>query len=242
MIYPTVIGLAALLVSFVVLRDWRNDPRLISACLVIAWLGGMTVATPMYHPYPRLVLPWLCAIWICLGMGMQWIEESQGTNLVVRFLRGKLSLFTAILAVIMFGRSATGLAQTWQDRADLQRVAAKIAETVREESAKRGTPANESIVYVFGEPGLVFGLKSLGFPLVGPAQNLQFASQPAVRPTFIAVPDTAGALSESDRLALSQPPFERVLSESFQKSHLVQNDDVSSTSRRGRIALYQLAK
>ena len=32
-----------------------------------AWIGGLFLATPLYHPYPRLTLPWLSAVSIGAG-------------------------------------------------------------------------------------------------------------------------------------------------------------------------------
>ena len=59
--YVVTFGLPVLLlVSCVVtIRSCLRNPQLIQSpvavCLLAAWLGGMTVATPCYHPYPRLV-------------------------------------------------------------------------------------------------------------------------------------------------------------------------------------------
>src|SRR5690606_30664685 len=36
--------------------------------LLGAWVLGMFVATPLYHPYPRLVLPLLVGSWLAYGM------------------------------------------------------------------------------------------------------------------------------------------------------------------------------
>ena len=46
--------------------------------LHLAWLCGLILATPLYRPYPRLVLPFLCAG--CVGTGLA----------IVRLLNGRL--------------------------------------------------------------------------------------------------------------------------------------------------------
>jgi dolichyl-phosphate-mannose-protein mannosyltransferase len=62
----------ALLASEKVHRSWFG------VWLHLAWLCGLIFATPLYRPYPRLVLPLLCVG--CVGTGLA----------IVRLLRGRL--------------------------------------------------------------------------------------------------------------------------------------------------------
>ena len=53
--------------------------RAVGATLVFAWLLGMTIATPLYMPYPRLVLPWWLAA--CIAASLNWAECVRGDEL-----------------------------------------------------------------------------------------------------------------------------------------------------------------
>ncbi|MBM4074284.1 MAG: glycosyltransferase family 39 protein, partial [Planctomycetes bacterium] len=47
-----------------------SEDRLIE-WMILAWFTGMTLVTPMYYPYPRLMFPWLFSIWIGSGLAVQ---------------------------------------------------------------------------------------------------------------------------------------------------------------------------
>ena len=92
-----------------------------------------------------------------------------------------------------------GSAHCWRDRGEIQRTAKQFAATARREAVKSGFPENEAIVYVIGEPALVFGMKAAGLPAVGPVQGLGFLNSPVLRPTLIAFPSRPSAMSPADR-------------------------------------------
>ena len=206
----------------------RESPLMLADCLVIAWFGGMTVATPFYYPYPRLVLPWLCSTWICLGVIVQrWSTRSTvpATNPGERLPHRVLTFLATGLIAITVIRLACGSAHAWNDRTSAQSISEKFAASVKRETAQSGFPETEAIVYVIGEPAIMFGMKAEGLPAVGPVQGLGFMQQPIVRPTFVAFPPRDSAMSREDREELGSWRFERVDGVPSHPSHLVILDD-----------------
>lgn len=61
-------------------RPTENSEQLswFGVWLHLAWLCGLILATPLYRPYPRLILPLLCVGWLATGLA------------VVRLLGGRL--------------------------------------------------------------------------------------------------------------------------------------------------------
>jgi dolichyl-phosphate-mannose-protein mannosyltransferase len=172
-------------------RD-RRLPASSSVWLLTAWIGGLTVATPFYHPYPRLVLPWLLAAWLGVGLAVQrWRERSASSKDGVRDARpswkpGRLEWVVIIWLVACDGvRSCLGTAHIWRDRNGVQTLAAQLTEEIRSATAAAGHPSDEAIVYVYGQPAMLFGLKASGLPLIGPIQAQDFPRGVHPRPVFL---------------------------------------------------------
>jgi dolichyl-phosphate-mannose-protein mannosyltransferase len=53
----------------------RTDP-LIGQCCCVTWIGGLLLTTPLYTPYPRLMLPLLTGIWLAAAGGVAWWVEA----------------------------------------------------------------------------------------------------------------------------------------------------------------------
>ena len=51
------------------------DPSL-GLCITFSWFVGLLVVTPLYHPYSRLLLPLLAAVWLAAAGGVGWWLES----------------------------------------------------------------------------------------------------------------------------------------------------------------------
>jgi len=69
-----VAGIFGLAGAFV--QNWRSGDAggdALAFWLLAAWFAGMTVSTPIYTPYPRLLLPWQVATWLAVGVLVQWI-------------------------------------------------------------------------------------------------------------------------------------------------------------------------
>lgn len=212
--------------SIGVLKSRFQDSKL-PASLALAWLVGMSISTPFYHPYPRLILPWLCSVWICLGMVFEFCSRKvrkDDENNSVPGMAAAMCM-AALLAIATF-RQLSGSGFAWADRTDLQSTSGEIATAVRAVNAREGFPADEAIIYVMGEPALVFGLKSEGILAIGPVQDLGFANQTPQRPTFVAVPSRASSVPAEVRSILESTRFSLQTSVSHQQSHLVLLDDL----------------
>ena len=231
---PLFVPLASLLISIAVcgrqLFVGQTSSTRLFHCIMAGWFAGMTVATPFYHPYPRLVLPWLCASWICLAVAVETylgsgargrrIRETEsdpapaGAFAPSRGIRGLL----LSLPVILILRFVCGSAVAWSDRCGIERASIQFAATVKKETRLAGFPENEAIVYVLGEPALVFGLRAEGLGYVGPVQGLEFANAPIRRPTFLAFTPGAVEWKDADR-------FQREDGMMIPRSHLVLLDE-----------------
>jgi 4-amino-4-deoxy-L-arabinose transferase-like glycosyltransferase len=73
---PVYLGASALGLALLHIRSWRDrerGPATLAAWLLVAWFVGMTISTPAYTPYPRLLLPWQMATWLAVGVLIQRI-------------------------------------------------------------------------------------------------------------------------------------------------------------------------
>lgn len=162
--------------------------------LLLAWFIGLTLATPMYRPYPRLVLPWFISA--CLGIGWLFFGVKRFEKVCIpRKLAvpiGVLLLFILIgLEMIEVPRSRNAQwVAGWQSRTALADLVPQVQEAARQVAADgdaREVGGKRAVLYVFAEPGLFFHLTSDDLA-VGPVGNLEFL-EPEARstglPTFL---------------------------------------------------------
>ena len=145
---------------------------------LVSWCLGLLILTPFYYPYPRLALPWLCGMWLGAGLGLATLfrsvrdwregEVSGKTRLILAGvgLTGWITLACALPSLVEVGVPA------WQARTGLQRIAACMQADLERLAAEAGRPADETIVYVYGEPALFYQLRALGLQLVAPVQGM----------------------------------------------------------------------
>eukprot|EP00456_Euglypha_rotunda_P036322 TRINITY_DN278_c0_g1_i2.p1 TRINITY_DN278_c0_g1~~TRINITY_DN278_c0_g1_i2.p1 ORF type:complete len:563 (+),score=72.97 TRINITY_DN278_c0_g1_i2:3632-5320(+) len=169
----------------------RADGRNACNWLLLAWICGMTVATPAYYPYPRLAMPWLTAAWLGVGLIVEFLIRSdlifglQPTSAKFRWKPQWLEAALAVwLIVSIVSKWQVGGTRAWEDRSGLARAVASLIPDIRERTSSLGFPADESIVYVMGMPAAIFQLKEGGLPLVAPVPNLQFLEGMHPRPTY----------------------------------------------------------
>jgi 4-amino-4-deoxy-L-arabinose transferase-like glycosyltransferase len=184
-----------------------SDRRLV-ACLLAVWFVGLLLATPLYHPFPRLTLPWLVSAWLgagaLLGRLAHWIGERSDLVVPVApaarlFSRRSIESVLAVcllitVPVIIFSaqRLTSRGIPGWQSRT-AQEI---IAESITADAARiaRSRDSNLGfVIYVYGEPGLFYQLSinmmrsELNF-VTRPVGDLEFAQpNPAVStvPTFL---------------------------------------------------------
>jgi hypothetical protein len=136
-----------------------------------AWLIGLSVAVPLYRPYPRLILPWMIAAAVVAGGVLSWfagrLSRRRDAAAVGRASEGAFCnpeheglcwlalLPLAALASFLFKEAPF---PAWQDRRSLQTCAGQIIERLRSEPLPLGTDDYRTAIYVLAEPGLFFHL------------------------------------------------------------------------------------
>jgi hypothetical protein len=143
---------------------------------------GLLVATPLYYPYPRLTLPWLCGVWLGAGWGIGYLTRILSQPLMRgqkgwRVLADRPSVGWACLLVswALILPKIPGLAEkgvlAWQSRDGLRGAAERLASGARQLAADAGQPWQGTVVFVYGEPALLYQLYAEGVPLVLPTQT-----------------------------------------------------------------------
>jgi len=204
------IVLAALAVYWL----WRNvelhptdtppdeDPAAVQLALwmLIAWIAGLSLTTPLYTAYPRITLPWLVPIWLAGGAATAWlvvgIRQTADESPTATAPRGTVVWAAGIIvvgvAVAIAGRywNPGSTWSAWQSHTGLADIAAEVKTDIEQRIAEQGgSPRSDNyVVDVYGEPSLFFQLRQLGIELALPASNLRFA-QPGIaapsHPTFL---------------------------------------------------------
>ena len=166
-----------------------------SQWLGLAWLCGLALATPMYRPYPRLLVPFLCICWVGAGVALgriasvyrrMYVDSAPPAWARARRLgqipRGVLLLAVALLSIALAGRR-TGSA--WQVRDDFVGVADRCIESAAANCQGEFSSAAEIdfVIYVYGEPALFYHL-SRNRVLARPVAKLDVAHDGI--PTFVA--------------------------------------------------------
>jgi len=235
--------------------DAADAPDGMALYFLAAWIAGLFMATPLYHPYPRLTLPWLCAVWVGAGVaisrlvgaaGKQSKEHGVTKRWVILFVVSTIAFVAALPRVGERGWPA------WQSRACWLPISKQIiAEVGSRTEAARGN-RDEAIVYVYGEPGLFFQLNVDGTQVFGPAADFGFVARPpqdASIPIFLVTGPHAGRTTGfQEDLARNASHLERIAEYTYLPSDLVllnQYDPrvLASTGealRQQRVTLYQV--
>jgi dolichyl-phosphate-mannose-protein mannosyltransferase len=152
-------------------RRASGQRQIIGSALVGAWWGGLAIVTPLYWPYPRLLLPVLSATWLGVAILI---------DLLLR--QGRERALAGIISVLAISGAVTGLGWLWasktegmgEDRAALAQIAAKLRGDIDgAATAPAAAPSMPTrVVYVFGEPAMFFQLRAAGEAIVAPAQNI----------------------------------------------------------------------
>jgi 4-amino-4-deoxy-L-arabinose transferase-like glycosyltransferase len=181
------VGCVGLASSMFGLRDeLRTSPARVSPRLMISvWFVAMFVATPLYHPYPRLLLPWLCAAWLTSSIGIEWVTTSLARHSTKA--TSAVATVVMVLALAGLGLRASQLqvrgVPAWQPRDGLANIGSRIAEWTYAKPERLETGDAAAIFFVYGEPGLFYHLRSHGLNLSVPIVDLDLAaSLPADAP------------------------------------------------------------
>ena len=218
-----------------------HDGTRLAFWMLAAWFLGLLAATPLYHPYPRLVLPWLMACWLATGAVLGPLLERANRCFLSRppTTRGNaIAAATALLLLL----AAVPLAvwrgppivpphwTPWQDHTDLQRIASAIlrdaARTV-DELGPSGHPQMDAVFYVYAEPGLFFHLEAAqdGTRLryvSSPATSLALRDPVEVSVFLVTGPHAHGAGAAGDPAVQQYRP---IATYAYHPSDLVQLDE-----------------
>ncbi len=123
--------------------------------LVASWWISLTLTTPLYHPYPRLVLPWLVAGWLLVGRQLdRWMSQDHGRVSRKRRLAMLVAGGVAIGCAIPGRFSPLGF-PALAPRTSMMRLAQSVLKSVEDQS-----PAGRVVIRVWGEPALFFQLSN----------------------------------------------------------------------------------
>ena len=143
----TVIGLLAFAGAGLLLV--RHRRRWTPHWYPLAFFAVFTVLTPLYHPYPRLLMPWFVAAALLAGVALDALLTAERP---ARALRMTPIAAGAVLALLLVVRGLHPAADPWRPRDGLRLAAMELDRIARE-------PAP---IIVIGEPAVVFYLRRLG--------------------------------------------------------------------------------
>lgn len=174
--------------------------------MCLAWIIGLTLATPLYRPYPRLLMLFCGAGWIGIGSAIvRLLTGKLGRNSLStsRPLRRRLTFIVAALVLLLT------LTQTARKglpgnvaRTDLADIASKVRAAIQSD-CKDGPSISgvKQLIYVFAEPGLLHHLAGDDVGL-GPITDLKLADPnrpPDQLPTYLVAGPHAFASESFDR-------------------------------------------
>jgi dolichyl-phosphate-mannose-protein mannosyltransferase len=167
-------------------------------CL-LAWWFGVALSIPSYHPYPRLLVPWMLPAIVWLGYCfvvtfatafpgvMRGVVPEIAVSRETR--RTELRVLIAIVCVVLALFSCPGTSRRTGTRASLRDLSRSVAERMTGPMPP-GLSRLDTAIYVYGEPALVHHLRVLGYENAVPTSHLGFARQavPASPvPTFVVI-------------------------------------------------------
>lgn len=139
---------------------YRRDRKSLDFWILLAWVTGLYVTTPLYRPYPRLMLPLMTSLMIAAGIGISSLTQKGLTDRInvspARLFAIATIIFCGCLPVVF---SPSLKASVYADRSQFY----DIAQQIHQEVVKSSTPLREfegvnAIIYVIGEPGLYYHL------------------------------------------------------------------------------------
>lgn len=143
----TVIGVLAFAAPVVLFS--RSGIRRPSHWFLLAFFGVFTVLTPLYTPYPRLLLPWFVSAVMLSGVTIEWLVTAEKP--VAWRTVAPIGLL-AIGVVLVTSRGVRPAAIPWRTSNAMQDGAAQVSRVARDTLP----------IFVIGEPGVVFELRRLG--------------------------------------------------------------------------------
>ncbi len=150
------VGASSILAGTAVIFSLRTSKTRGRPWSALAFLGLFTLLTPLYHPYARLLLPWLLGVALFAGEGLErfaavLIDRRVGLRLPLAL--GLMGAVAFVGAVGAYGLVPRPTPVIWGATDGLRVVARRAAAE---------TPAPRQPILVVGEPALVFYLRQQG--------------------------------------------------------------------------------
>lgn len=211
--FVVMFGLAMVFAASVLRRPKDGDASDETAswpwALSVAWIVGLFVTTPMYHPYPRLTLPWICGLWLAGAAGLSEVLKAKYFSEVDVAKRDGVAIGFGAIALVTLGlAAATGRLPleppAWQSRAMWQPIADEIIDEMSAAAERATNDPDRAIAYVYSEPALFFHIEQLGNHGVVPAGDAIFGQQLSfqVPAFFIAGPEFYRRFPKADMTRL----------------------------------------
>ena len=219
--------LSLLYVVPAIFRELASSGRL-NRLVLTAWVVGLLLVTPLYTPYPRLWLPWLISVYVLVGAGISGIVNETRTRspaeTVMQYLVGLVGIFVLVYGFVIDVPSG-------KLSRDIRLAAADLADTVLQGTSR----SEQSVVYVYGEPALLFQLRLFGLPVVQPVEHLNFARPGELKatvPTYVITgPHADRTANFMEQFHTAAPRLRLVETIHWQRSRVGLMDEPSSTTR-----------
>jgi dolichyl-phosphate-mannose-protein mannosyltransferase len=250
---PLVVLLAWSLVSFVTLigrafraartatpsDQARARAHWLALWFGLAWLCGLLLATPVYRPYPRLILPLQCVAMIGTAAAVVMLLTGQVLNAASDGEEGAASKgnarFAWLVAVMLLcaWRAFSIGTPGWQTRTELAEISADATKAATADC--QGEPSEvegyDFVVYVYGEPGLLHHVPASNErAFVKAVMDLSFTKpgyDHARIPAFVlAGPHALASLEFQKQVAEAGDALEEIGVYGYRPSDLVLLDDV----------------
>lgn len=215
--------------------------------ILLAWIAGLTLATPMYRPYPRLILPWMISMIMAAGLGLahcfQFRKLQSLSSEPVSPRLSPLAAGAALGGIVATIFGITASSPRWlEDRNGLKRGAEAIESAIREDlrlhpELASTLPDLDCVIYVLAEPGLFYQLASRKDAslndIIQPAANLGMLDSGKIDSRVPAYLITGlHAQEETSVLADLSSAVRSVGDVSYIPSSVVLLDDLSPTDKR----------
>ncbi len=159
------------------LRAWKHAElplaQVAAAAALSTWFCGLLVTTPLYQPYPRLLMPWWLATALLAAWCLQRVSRFMpppAVNVVLHAgqtaesgfadfgLRHDLFMFVLVVGVVVL-MTQMPEHRTWEDRRGYRAAAERIAAEMKPQS-------DTAIAQVYGLPPVVLALRDRGVAAV----------------------------------------------------------------------------
>jgi dolichyl-phosphate-mannose-protein mannosyltransferase len=145
----------------------------VGGSLLAVWFGGLFLVTPLYTPYPRLMLPWLLSMCMAAGWAVASLANASEAHEALRSsgwrriaLLGTVAVAGIVVALLKPGPAKWEIG-TWQCISDRRGV-----ETIAEQIHEGVGSLQPRLFYIYGEPAMFFQLRAAGEEFAAPIADV----------------------------------------------------------------------